>query len=60
LTDKQAYFDIEIDGKDVGRLDFELFGNEAPKTVNNFLGLCSGDFDQIMRYKGTYLLASYS
>lgn len=37
-----------------------MFGQDAPKTVNNFLGLCSGDFDSIMRYKGTNLLASYS
>ena len=34
--------DIEIDGMDAGRLDFELFGEEVPRTVNNFLGMCSG------------------
>jgi peptidylprolyl isomerase len=55
----QAYFDIEIDGKDAGRLDFELFGHDAPQTVNNFLGLCSGDFDPLLRYKGSYILAAY-
>ena len=54
-----AFFDIEVDGKDVGRLDFELFGHEAPKTVNNFLGLCTGDYNPIYRYKGTYFLANY-
>ncbi|MFO0116477.1 MAG: peptidylprolyl isomerase [bacterium] len=47
---------MEIDGNDAGRLDFELFGHDAPVTVNNFLGLCSGDFDRNMRYKGTYFL----
>mmetsp|Transcript_12925 Transcript_12925/g.21875 ORF Transcript_12925/g.21875 Transcript_12925/m.21875 type:complete len:122 (-) Transcript_12925:410-775(-) len=41
-----CFFDIEIDGKEAGRLDFELFGKEAPKTVNNFLGLCSGEIDR--------------
>ncbi len=37
--------DLDIDGKDIGRLDFELFGQSAPKSVNNFLGFVSGDFD---------------
>ena len=55
----QVYFDITVDGKDIGRLDFELFGKEAPKTVNNFLGFCSGDFDQYSRYKGTYFLKAH-
>jgi cyclophilin family peptidyl-prolyl cis-trans isomerase len=45
--------DIEVDGLDVGRLDFELFGKESPKTVNNFLGFCSGDFNPHMTYAGT-------
>jgi len=45
--------DIEIDGKDCGRLDFELFGEEAPKSVNNFLAFCSGEFNPYMRYAGT-------
>jgi len=34
--------DLEVEGKDIGRLDFELFGNAAPKTVNNFLGFVTG------------------
>ena len=52
-----AYFDIQVDGRDVGRLDFELFGKEAPKTVNNFLAFCSGDFNPYMRYKGSNILS---
>ena len=48
-----CYFDIEIDGQDSGRLDFELFGEEAPKTVNNFLALCSGEFNRNLWYKGS-------
>ena len=51
----KAYFDINVDGKDVGRLDFELFGKEAPRTVNNFLAFCTGDFNPYMRYKGSSL-----
>lgn len=47
-----VYMDIEVDGKDRGRLDFELFGKKAPSTVNNFLAFCVGDFNPYMRYKG--------
>ena len=49
-----AYLDLEVDGKDIGRVDFELFGQAAPKNVNNFLGFVSGDFNPFMRYKGSY------
>jgi len=51
---RQVYMDLEVEGKDIGRLDFELFGNAAPKTVNNFLGFVTGDFSPYMRYKGSY------
>lgn len=50
-----AYFDIEIDGKEAGRISFELFGEEAPKTVNNFLAFCSGDFSSYTKYRDSYL-----
>ena len=53
------YFDLALDGKDIGRLDFELFGNEAPKSVNNFLGFITGDFNPYMRYKNSYILRTY-
>jgi peptidylprolyl isomerase len=49
-----CYMDLEIDGINAGRLDFELFGEKAPKTVNNFLALCSGEMNRsFMWYKGT-------
>jgi cyclophilin family peptidyl-prolyl cis-trans isomerase len=35
-----------VNEKFIGRLDFELFGEKAPKTVNNFLALASGDLDK--------------
>ena len=44
--------DIKIGGKSAGRLDFELFGEKAPKTVNNFLGLCSGEMDRKNKWYG--------
>ena len=47
--------DLEIEGKDIGRIDFELFGKSSPKSVNNFLGFISGDYSPYFRYKNTYL-----
>ncbi|XP_064611875.1 peptidyl-prolyl cis-trans isomerase B-like isoform X1 [Liolophura sinensis] len=40
---KKVFFDISIDGEEVGRIVFGLFGDTAPKTVNNFYQLASGD-----------------
>lgn len=48
-----------MDGKEIGRLDFELFGKEAPKSVNSFLAFCSGEFNPYQRYKGTEILRIY-
>lgn len=32
-----------------------MFGEDAPKTVNNFLAFCSGDFSPYMKYKESFI-----
>jgi peptidylprolyl isomerase len=39
-----VYFDIEVEGTPSGRITFGLFGKVVPKTVENFRGLCTGEY----------------
>ena len=38
-----VYFDMEVGGEDAGRIVMELREDVAPKTVENFRALCTGE-----------------
>ncbi|KAJ1657533.1 hypothetical protein IWQ61_003072 [Dispira simplex] len=55
----RVFFDIEVDGEPLGRIVFELFINDAPRTAENFRCLCTGErgmgpINQVpLHYKGS-------
>ena len=40
-VNSQPYFDISIDNENIGRIIFQLFDEDVPKTCRNFRYLCS-------------------
>ena len=58
ITSK-VFFDLEIDGKPLGRVVFGLFGDSVPKTAENFRALCTGEkgkgtSGKDLHYKGSH------
>ena len=51
-----VFFDVSIDGAPAGRISIGLFGEDTPKTVENFVGLVEGGSERNGRplhYKGS-------
>ena len=46
-----VFFDMEVGGQDVGRIEFELRADVAPETAENFRQLCTGEAG--FGYKGS-------
>lgn len=54
-SNPRVFFDVSVDGQNIGKIVFELFKNVVPKTTENFQELCNktGTADKPFGYKGT-------
>jgi len=39
----KTFMDFSVDGEEAGRVEFGLYGNQVPRTVENFRALCTGE-----------------
>ena len=39
----RTFMELSVDGEPAGRIEFGLFGNQVPKTVENFRALCTSE-----------------
>jgi len=43
MPNPTVFFDMTAGGRDIGRIEFELFKDIVPKTAENFRALCTGE-----------------
>ena len=51
-SNSRVWLSIAAGEKDLGKIEFELFENQVPKTTANFKALCTGENDSDLSYKG--------
>ncbi|KAI8055502.1 peptidylprolyl isomerase D-like protein [Syncephalis plumigaleata] len=57
MPNPRCYFDVTIGGQPAGRMVFELYADQVPKTAENFRALCTGEkgvgqLGKPLHYKG--------
>lgn len=52
-TEPECYMEITRDGESIGTLKFRLFKKDCPRTVENFMAICTGENKDKLSYKGS-------
>ena len=52
-TNAKVWMSVNKGDEYLGKMEFELFNQESPKTAENFRSLCSGDNEQSLSYQGS-------
>ena len=42
-SNPRVFFEISVNGKVAGKIEFELFADVVPRTAENFRALCTGE-----------------